>query len=181
LPLDTSSPGQKLRRCSKRFRWVHLIAASTCCNARATGVKKGAPIFDSRHYAPANKQALCMLPLLEIASHAYDLRADHAMPACQGLTRPSSEPLPPHAEEGLFVRHCRRRMIAKDAVPFARLYPSPHVRLPPIQRSILASSTSSGTEPSLSTSAWNSRMSKFLPSACSARARSCLILSSPIL
>ncbi len=50
-----------------------------------------------------------------------------------------------------------------------------------IQRSILVSSTSSGTEPSFSTSAWNSRMSNFPPRAFSERARSSLILSSPIL
>ena len=40
-----------------------------------------------------------------------------------------------------------------------------------IQRSIFASSTSSGTEPSFSTSAWNSRMSNFGPSSASRRLR----------
>src|SRR5690606_27375005 len=50
-----------------------------------------------------------------------------------------------------------------------------------IQRSILASSTSSGTEPSLRTSAWNSRTSKPSPSSASARRRSSWIFSSPIL
>src|SRR5690606_23446539 len=50
-----------------------------------------------------------------------------------------------------------------------------------IQRSILASSTSSGTEPSFNTSAWKARMSKSSPSAASARSRSSWILSSPIL
>ena len=50
-----------------------------------------------------------------------------------------------------------------------------------IQRSTFASSTASGTEPSCSTSAWKPRMSNLSPSSASARARSSLILSSPIL
>ena len=50
-----------------------------------------------------------------------------------------------------------------------------------IQRSILASRISSGTEPSFRTSAWKARMSNFGPSAASARSRSAWIFSSPIL
>jgi hypothetical protein len=50
-----------------------------------------------------------------------------------------------------------------------------------IQRLILASSTSSGRAPSSSTARWNARMSKREPSAASARRRSSVIFSSPIL
>ena len=50
-----------------------------------------------------------------------------------------------------------------------------------IQRSILASRTSSGIAPSFSTSSWNAFTSNFLPSAFSARLRSSTILSWPIL
>ncbi len=50
-----------------------------------------------------------------------------------------------------------------------------------IQRSTLASSTSSGSAPSISTAVWNLRTSNFGPSSFSARARSSLILSWPIL
>ncbi len=50
-----------------------------------------------------------------------------------------------------------------------------------IQPSTFCSSTSSGTEPSFSTSAWNWRMSNLPPSFCSARRRSSWIFSSPVL
>lgn len=50
-----------------------------------------------------------------------------------------------------------------------------------IQRSIFPSSTSSGTAPSFSTSAWNSRMSNLPPSSFSAFARNSLIFNSPLL
>jgi len=50
-----------------------------------------------------------------------------------------------------------------------------------IQASSFSSSTSSGTEPSFSTSAWNSRMSNLAPSLSCARLRSSWIFSSPVL
>jgi hypothetical protein len=52
---------------------------------------------------------------------------------------------------------------------------------PSIHRPILASSTSSGTAPSCSTSAWKARRSNFAPSSASARSRSSCSFSSPIL
>ncbi len=57
----------------------------------------------------------------------------------------------------------------------------PHSFWLAIQRSILRSRISSGTEPSLSISAWKARTSKRSPRACSARLRNCWIFSSPIL
>ncbi len=50
-----------------------------------------------------------------------------------------------------------------------------------IQRLIFSSSTSSGTEPSFSTSAWNSRTSNLSPSAFSDLSRISWIFNAPIL
>ncbi|RYY66719.1 MAG: class I SAM-dependent methyltransferase [Comamonadaceae bacterium] len=88
-------------------------------------------------------------------------------------TRPGQRGRP---ARGRRHRHPRRLVVPLHRAQGLRLQPCAA-----IQRSILASSISSGMQPSPSTWVWNFRMSKRLPRRRRARSRSCRIFSSPTL
>ena len=97
----------------------------------------------------------------------------------------ANDAIPCSAKTGLGIDDILEAVVAR--VPQPRGKPeasswqvSPY-RVASIHRPTFPSSTSSGTEPSFSTSAWKARMSNLGPRSCSAFARSSLILSSPIL